>query len=89
MRALLVNEYAHPSKIPLSTNVPAPIPDSEQVVVDIYSAGLNFFDVGGEWCKIMIPWSHRRIDTRYSKLRESTKASHPSPLYWAMNLLEG
>jgi len=45
MRALLVRRHAHPSEIPLSVDVPVPIPKPDQVVVDIYSAGLNFFDI--------------------------------------------
>ena len=46
MRALVIHDYAHPSKISLSVNTPAPIPKDDEVMVDIYSAGLNFFDVG-------------------------------------------
>jgi NADPH2:quinone reductase len=45
MRALVVRQYAHPSEISLSVDVPVPIPNHDQVVVDVYSAGLNFFDV--------------------------------------------
>jgi NADPH2:quinone reductase len=45
MRALVVRQYAHPSEIPLSVGVPVPIPKQDQVLVDVYSAGLNFFDV--------------------------------------------
>jgi len=45
MRAFVVKEDAHPSKITLSTNAPEPTPGPDQVLVDIYSAGLNFFDI--------------------------------------------
>ncbi|KAF5354780.1 hypothetical protein D9756_005294 [Leucocoprinus leucothites] len=46
MRAFVVKELAHPSRISLSRDVPEPVPGKNQVLVDIYSAGLNFFDVG-------------------------------------------
>lgn len=45
MRAFVVKEYAHPSKIPLSTDAPEPKAGADQVLVDVYSAGLNYFDV--------------------------------------------
>lgn len=44
MRGFLVSEHAHPSKISLSSDVPEPKPLEGQVLVDVYSAGLNFFD---------------------------------------------
>lgn len=45
MRAFVVKELNHPSKISLSHGVPEPKANDNQVLVDIYSAGLNFFDV--------------------------------------------
>ena len=45
MRAAVVKSYAHPSKIPISHDAPEPKPGKDQVVVEVYSAGLNFFDV--------------------------------------------
>jgi NADPH:quinone reductase len=47
MKAFIISEYAHPSKIPLSHDAPEPFPtpDSDQLLIDVYSAGLNFFDV--------------------------------------------
>jgi NADPH2:quinone reductase len=45
MRALLVKELAHPARIPVVPNVPEPVPGRGQILVDVYSAGLNFFDV--------------------------------------------
>lgn len=45
MRGFVVSDLKHHSKIPLSTNVPEPKPGPGQVLVDVYSAGLNFFDV--------------------------------------------
>ncbi|PCH43592.1 NAD(P)-binding protein [Wolfiporia cocos MD-104 SS10] len=45
MRAVVVTEYAHPSKIPLTLNAPAPKAGGNEVLVDVYSAGLNFYDI--------------------------------------------
>ena len=47
MKAFVVKEYAHPSQIPLTLDFPEPKPrpGSDEVLVDVYSAGLNFFDV--------------------------------------------
>lgn len=41
-----MKELNHPSDISLSTDVPEPTAGPGQVLVDVYSAGLNFFDVG-------------------------------------------
>jgi len=45
MRGFVVSEYLHPSKISVSSGVPEPKAAEDQVLVDVYSAGLNFFDV--------------------------------------------
>ncbi|KXN90586.1 Quinone oxidoreductase-like protein 2 [Leucoagaricus sp. SymC.cos] len=45
MRAYVVKELAHPSKIALSHDAQEPVPGKNQVLVDVYSAGLNFFDI--------------------------------------------
>lgn len=45
MRAFVINELAHPSKITLSNDAPEPVTGKGQVLIDVYSAGLNFFDV--------------------------------------------
>ena len=45
MRAFVIDSYAHPSKIPVRQDAPEPVPTKNQVVVDVYSAGMNFFDV--------------------------------------------
>jgi len=45
MRAFVVSELTHPSKIPVSSSVPEPTAGPGQILVDVYSAGLNFFDV--------------------------------------------
>ena len=45
MRAFVVNQLDHPSKIELTKDAPEPKPVPDQVLVDVYSAGLNFYDV--------------------------------------------
>ncbi|KIK01424.1 hypothetical protein K443DRAFT_678425 [Laccaria amethystina LaAM-08-1] len=45
MRAFVIKKLSHPSKISLSIDVPEPQPGQRQVIVDVYSAGLNFFDI--------------------------------------------
>ncbi|KAH8827984.1 hypothetical protein DL96DRAFT_1463530 [Flagelloscypha sp. PMI_526] len=45
MRGFLVKELAHPSKISLSNDVPEPKASDDKVLVDVYSSGLNFFDI--------------------------------------------
>ncbi|KAG7449512.1 alcohol dehydrogenase [Guyanagaster necrorhizus] len=45
MRGVLVSQLSHPSKIPPSVDVPEPTLKKNEVLVDVYSAGLNFFDI--------------------------------------------
>ena len=45
MRAFVVNQYNHPSKIELTQDAPEPKLVPDKVLVDVYSAGLNFYDV--------------------------------------------
>ncbi|KAI0259110.1 NAD-P-binding protein [Gloeopeniophorella convolvens] len=47
MRGFVISEYAHHSKIPLTLDAPAPeVPkDSDNLLIDVHSAGLNFFDI--------------------------------------------
>ena len=47
MKAFLVSEYAHPSKIQLTHDAPEPIrtPGSNELLIDVHSAAVNFFDV--------------------------------------------
>ncbi|CDO77707.1 hypothetical protein BN946_scf184969.g58 [Trametes cinnabarina] len=45
MRAFVINDYAHPSKIPIIQGFPEPKASKGQVLVDVYSAGLNYFDI--------------------------------------------
>lgn len=46
MRAYVVKEWKHPSKLALVQDAPEPVPGPEDVLVDVHAAGLNFFDVG-------------------------------------------
>ncbi|KIM91821.1 hypothetical protein PILCRDRAFT_809785 [Piloderma croceum F 1598] len=45
MRGYVINHYAHPKDLTLSLHLPDPIPGPGEVLVDIYSAALNFFDI--------------------------------------------
>ena len=45
MRAFVINQLNHPSKIELTKDAPEPKPVPGRIPVDVYSAGLNFFDV--------------------------------------------
>ncbi|KZT10980.1 alcohol dehydrogenase [Laetiporus sulphureus 93-53] len=45
MRALVVREFAHPSKIPLTLDAPEPKAGEDEVIVEVFSAGLNFYDI--------------------------------------------
>ncbi|KAF7964968.1 hypothetical protein HWV62_31365 [Athelia sp. TMB] len=45
MRGFVVEKFAHPRDITLSTNAPEPKLGPQQVLVDVYSAGLNFYDI--------------------------------------------
>jgi len=45
MRAFVVKEYAHPSKVPLSHDAPEPKARDDEVVVEVFSAGLNYYDI--------------------------------------------
>lgn len=45
MRAFAVHKLAHPSKLTLTTDWPEPKLGKDQVMVDVYAAGLNYFDI--------------------------------------------
>ncbi|KAH9981893.1 NAD-P-binding protein [Russula compacta] len=47
MKAFVISEYAHHSNIPLTLDAPDPVFDeaSDNLLVDVHSAGLNFFDI--------------------------------------------
>ncbi|KAF7321294.1 hypothetical protein MKEN_00649400 [Mycena kentingensis (nom. inval.)] len=60
MKAFAVHELQHPSKIKLTTNWPEPKPKPNQVLVDVYAAGLNYYDIlqalGRYQIKLPIPF---------------------------------
>ncbi|EPT04976.1 NAD-binding protein [Fomitopsis schrenkii] len=45
MRAFVIKEYAHPLKISLSDDAPEPKPAEDEVLVEVFTAGLNYFDI--------------------------------------------
>ena len=45
MRGYVVAKYTHPNDLQLATDVLEPMAGPGQVIIDIYSAGLNYFDV--------------------------------------------
>jgi hypothetical protein len=46
MRGFVINKYTHPKDLSLTLDAPEPRPEpSSEVLIDVYSAGLNFFDV--------------------------------------------
>ncbi|KAF9071750.1 alcohol dehydrogenase [Rhodocollybia butyracea] len=45
MRGFQVRELAHHTAITLSEEVPEPVPQKNEVLIDVYSGGLNFFDI--------------------------------------------
>jgi NADPH:quinone reductase len=46
MRAYVVNEWVHPSQLKLVNDAPEPIATGlDEILVDVYSSALNFFDV--------------------------------------------
>lgn len=45
MKAWQITSYAHPSKLSISPDAPEPEPSPNDVIVEVYSAALNFFDI--------------------------------------------
>jgi len=76
MRAFVVNKLSHPSNIALDANAPEPRAGSSQVLVDVYSAGLNFFDASSHPCPRLRILMSSHVH-RFCKRRESTSISHP------------
>ena len=85
MRGFVVKDLAHPSKIPLSTDAPEPKLGPGLVLVDVYSAGLNFFDVRTMshcWAKSI----DNLVSHRFCKLKANTKTNPHFPSSSARNL---
>jgi len=64
MRAFVVNQLNHPSKIELTRDAPEPKTVPDRVLVDVYSAGLNFYDVSKRLCMRPRPRSQRLRNRR-------------------------
>lgn len=45
MRAFVIKQHSHPSQISLTVDAPEPKPAEDEVVVEVFSAGLNYYDV--------------------------------------------
>ncbi|KAG8932890.1 hypothetical protein FRC02_000400 [Tulasnella sp. 418] len=45
MRAYVIEKYIRPSELKPVNDAPEPQPGSNQLLVDVYSAGLNYFDI--------------------------------------------
>jgi NADPH2:quinone reductase len=45
MRAYVVNKLVHPSQLKLVDDAPEPEATGDEIIVDVYSSALNFFDV--------------------------------------------
>lgn len=86
MRAFAIKEYAHPTRISLSTDVPEPNPRPDEVLVDVYSASLNYFDVSTlkfyYYFSVISPFTHRSCN-----LKGNTRSNHHFPSYWEPNSL--
>jgi hypothetical protein len=84
MKAFVISEYAHHSKIPLTLDAPDPILEkgSDNLLIDVYSAGLNFFDV----CVSPSPLpAGYTIYDRSSKLKAATKPNPHAHSFLAPN----
>ncbi|KEP55422.1 zinc containing alcohol dehydrogenase [Rhizoctonia solani 123E] len=45
MKAIIIDHYAHPSKQPVSNQALEPKPAADEVLVEVHTAALNFFDI--------------------------------------------
>lgn len=45
MRAYVVTKLVHPSQLKLVDDAPEPEATGDEIIVDVYSSALNFFDV--------------------------------------------
>ncbi|KAG8680971.1 hypothetical protein FRC09_017846 [Ceratobasidium sp. 395] len=45
MKAIVISGYAHPTQQPVTHKAPEPMPAADEVVVEVYAAALNFFDI--------------------------------------------
>ena len=86
MRAFVIQEYAHPSKISLSKDAPEPNPTGDEVLVEIFSAGLNYFDVSSMFVQSLLAFSlPYALNRRFFSPRASTRSSHRGRSRWAQS----
>jgi len=76
MRAFVVKELSHPSKISVTRGVPEPTLGPRQILVDVYSAGLNFFDI----LKAQGKYQHKPPLPFVLGTEFAGKVSHNSPI---------
>ena len=90
MRAFVVSEYAHPSKIMLTYNAPEPVwkPGSLDILIDIHSVGLNFFDVRVHAASSQGHDINPKTHGRFCSLRENIKTNPRVRLFWVLSLPE-
>ena len=93
MRAFVINKLNHPSKIELTKDAPEPKQVPDRVLVDVYSAGLNFFDVSACFDCPNPPYfavNESAIDDvlfpRFCRLRGNTRFGRNSRLSWVQSL---
>lgn len=91
MRAFVIKQLSHPSKVELTEDAPDPKPAPDQILVDVYSAGLNFYDVSTrpDGLSHFILDEHPTDDVsfpRFCRPRGNTRAGRNSHLFWAQNL---
>jgi NADPH2:quinone reductase len=55
MRAYVVNKWVHPSQLKLVDDAPEPEATEGEIIVDVYSSALNFFDVRCIVSKAFLP----------------------------------
>jgi len=91
MRAFVVNQLNHPSKIELTRDAPEPKPVPDQVLVDVYSAGLNFYDVSTRLSMCPTWLNEFVIDDaffpRFCRLKENTRVDLNSRSFWVQSSL--
>ena len=70
MRAFVITQLNHPSKIQLTKDAPKPETVPDRILVDVYSAGLNFYDVsmGFDCLGPPISLSTNLLPTRFRSL---------------------
>ena len=90
MKAFVIKEYAHPSKLQLTWDAPEPVltPGSDELLINVYSAGLNFFDVRLSSIPLSLCTpSHTGTQNRSYSRKENTRRSRRARSYSAPSLL--